>query len=199
MAMYFPHPVKAHHYGPTACGPSPCESSERLCVGGVAQPDLVGRSQDSLAEWSKALASGASPQGRGFEPHSCQSGRQAGRQAGSQSVSQSDEFTPRASSSRKRAYRGRVCPRASLSAGEFIPRASLSRASLSAGEFVAGELVVAEFVAGELVAGELVAPHLWGRRKGCANQGWISGSKFRTSRCKINLTNVFSEPAPLQC
>jgi hypothetical protein len=28
--------------------------------------------QDSLAEWSSALASGASPQGRGFEPHSCQ-------------------------------------------------------------------------------------------------------------------------------
>ena len=28
---------------------------------------------DSLAEWSKALASGASPQGRGFEPHSCHS------------------------------------------------------------------------------------------------------------------------------
>ena len=27
--------------------------------------------RDSLAEWSKALASGASPQGRGFEPHSC--------------------------------------------------------------------------------------------------------------------------------
>jgi hypothetical protein len=27
--------------------------------------------QDSLAEWSKALASGASPQGRGFEPRSC--------------------------------------------------------------------------------------------------------------------------------
>ena len=27
--------------------------------------------QDSLAEWSKALAPGASPQGRGFEPHSC--------------------------------------------------------------------------------------------------------------------------------
>ena len=26
--------------------------------------------QDSLAEWSKALASGASPKGRGFEPHS---------------------------------------------------------------------------------------------------------------------------------
>ena len=30
-------------------------------------------SHDSLAEWSKALASGASPQGRGFEPHSCHS------------------------------------------------------------------------------------------------------------------------------
>ena len=29
------------------------------------------RDNDSLAEWSKALASGASPQGRGFEPHSC--------------------------------------------------------------------------------------------------------------------------------
>ena len=29
--------------------------------------------QDSLAEWSKALAQGASPQGRGFEPHSCHS------------------------------------------------------------------------------------------------------------------------------
>ena len=33
-------------------------------------PILVGN-HDSLAEWSKALASGASPQGRGFEPHSC--------------------------------------------------------------------------------------------------------------------------------
>ena len=27
--------------------------------------------EDSLAEWSKALASGASPKGRGFESHSC--------------------------------------------------------------------------------------------------------------------------------
>ena len=27
--------------------------------------------QDSLTEWSKALAPGASPQGRGFKPHSC--------------------------------------------------------------------------------------------------------------------------------
>ena len=32
---------------------------------------LDGTRQDSLAEWSKALAQGASPQGRGFEPHSC--------------------------------------------------------------------------------------------------------------------------------
>ena len=28
--------------------------------------------QDSLAERSKAVAQGAIPQGRGFEPHSCQ-------------------------------------------------------------------------------------------------------------------------------
>jgi hypothetical protein len=28
-------------------------------------------STDSVAEWSKALASGASPKGRGFEPHRC--------------------------------------------------------------------------------------------------------------------------------
>ena len=30
------------------------------------------KKQDSLAEWSKVLASGASPQGRGLEPRSCQ-------------------------------------------------------------------------------------------------------------------------------
>ncbi len=33
--------------------------------------------QDSLVEWSKALARGASPQGRGFEPHSCHFARLA--------------------------------------------------------------------------------------------------------------------------
>ncbi len=33
--------------------------------------------QDSLAEWSTALARGASPQGRGFEPHSCHFARLA--------------------------------------------------------------------------------------------------------------------------
>ena len=32
---------------------------------------VTAHGQDSLAEWSKALAQGASPQGRGFEPHSC--------------------------------------------------------------------------------------------------------------------------------
>ena len=31
---------------------------------------LVMLRRDSLAEWSKALAQGTSPQGRGFEPHS---------------------------------------------------------------------------------------------------------------------------------
>ena len=36
--------------------------------GGFDGP-VVGRRR--LAEWSKALAQGASPQGRGFEPHSC--------------------------------------------------------------------------------------------------------------------------------
>ena len=35
-------------------------------------PASLPKKQDSLAEWSKALAQGASPQGRGFEPHSCQ-------------------------------------------------------------------------------------------------------------------------------
>ena len=37
---------------------------------------------DSLAEWSKALASGASPQGCGLEPHSCQLARRREREAG---------------------------------------------------------------------------------------------------------------------
>jgi len=42
----------------------------------LAEPPAPGqvywtKLQDSLAEWSKALASGASPQGCGFEPHSC--------------------------------------------------------------------------------------------------------------------------------
>ena len=32
-----------------------------------------GRTSGSLAEWSKALASGASPKGRAFESHSCHS------------------------------------------------------------------------------------------------------------------------------
>jgi hypothetical protein len=32
---------------------------------------MPARGQDSLAEWSKALAQGSSPRGRGFQPHSC--------------------------------------------------------------------------------------------------------------------------------
>ena len=40
--------------------------------GGGGYRSISDRSwHDSLAEWSKALASGASPKGRGFEPHSC--------------------------------------------------------------------------------------------------------------------------------
>ncbi len=43
------------------------------CVvcGWTSGPTLPFCVRDSLAEWSKALAPGASPQGRGFEPHSC--------------------------------------------------------------------------------------------------------------------------------
>ena len=40
-------------------------------VGRRAIQMLLSRRHDSLAEWSKALAQGASPQGRGFETHSC--------------------------------------------------------------------------------------------------------------------------------
>ena len=52
-----------------------------VCVwGGVAAKTLGKRKvdDDSLAEWSKALASGASPQGRGFEPH-CRHRQDLGR------------------------------------------------------------------------------------------------------------------------
>ena len=48
------------------------------CLAAFATSMVRCASQDSLAEWSKALASGASPQGRGFEPHSCHSLRSAG-------------------------------------------------------------------------------------------------------------------------
>ena len=49
-------------------------SLNRAATCGLQQSNLqlLVHSQDSLAEWSKALASGASPQGRGFEPHSSQ-------------------------------------------------------------------------------------------------------------------------------
>ena len=60
-------------FDPWGCGPS--EDQRRGSTGhpraaAVWQPAGAAQ-QDSLAEWSKALASGASPQGRGFEPHSC--------------------------------------------------------------------------------------------------------------------------------
>ena len=46
----------------------------RLEGGPARASSLFTGNQDSLAEWSKALASGAGPQGRGFEPHSCHCG-----------------------------------------------------------------------------------------------------------------------------
>ena len=46
---------------------------------------MLSQTQNSLAEWSKSLAPGASPQGRGFEPHSCHSLR-ATRQHEAKSV-----------------------------------------------------------------------------------------------------------------
>ena len=48
--------------------------SARCCPSRCAQRVFAVRrriSSDSLAEWSKALAQDASPQGRGLEPHSC--------------------------------------------------------------------------------------------------------------------------------
>ena len=52
----------------------PCMGSELLQIyGDHASEPRTASGTDSLAEWSKALAPGASPQGRGFEPHSCHS------------------------------------------------------------------------------------------------------------------------------
>ena len=52
--------------------------SARLHIGVLRErPRAAPRLQDSLAEWSKALAPGASPQGRGLEPHSCHFGFEA--------------------------------------------------------------------------------------------------------------------------
>ena len=50
----------------------PCMCSELFHIAGDHQRESrTASGTDSLAEWSKALAPGASPQGRGFEPHSC--------------------------------------------------------------------------------------------------------------------------------
>ena len=59
-------------------GSNPTAVTLRCACSVIAGAELVrgpakqrGCCRDSLAEWSKALAQGASPQGRGFEPHSC--------------------------------------------------------------------------------------------------------------------------------
>ena len=54
---------------PTAVTSSQLESRKHRRSSADDQSTIARR--DSLAEWSKALASGASPKGRGFEPHSC--------------------------------------------------------------------------------------------------------------------------------
>jgi hypothetical protein len=48
-----------------------CVHLRQRGLGGGAVAFAIAQCYDSLAEWSKALAQGASPQGRGFEPHSC--------------------------------------------------------------------------------------------------------------------------------
>ena len=49
----------------------PPRAVQALAGRGTGLLCLLPDNQDSLAEWSKALASGASPKGRGFEPRSC--------------------------------------------------------------------------------------------------------------------------------
>ena len=44
--------------------------SSRMLVA-FQMPSRLRNPDGSLAEWSKAPASGAGPKGRGFEPHSC--------------------------------------------------------------------------------------------------------------------------------
>ena len=49
-----------------------CMCNELLQISGDhTREPRTATGTDSLAEWSKALAPGASLQGRGFEPHSC--------------------------------------------------------------------------------------------------------------------------------
>ena len=65
---------------PEAAGaaPRPPPPRDRDCPRHVPSAQTSDHMFDSLAEWSKVLASGASPQGRGFKPHSCQVGGQCG-------------------------------------------------------------------------------------------------------------------------
>ena len=53
------------------CVRSAPDNCQMICAALMHGIRIADTPQDSLAEWSKALASGASPQGRGFEPHSC--------------------------------------------------------------------------------------------------------------------------------
>ena len=63
-----------------------CQKLLRILLG-HAEQDFSLAAHVSLAEWSKALISGASPQGRGFEPHSCHSCQGLARKAEKQFVS----------------------------------------------------------------------------------------------------------------
>ena len=54
-----------------SCGWISLHESYVTCPGQALSMLNCSTAHDSLAEWSKALAPGASPQGRGFEPHSC--------------------------------------------------------------------------------------------------------------------------------
>jgi hypothetical protein len=70
-AACFPRYVLRHPpQTPTAHGAAAVILCGASSTRPIPQPQIG--FQDSLAEWSKALVSGASPQGRGFEPHSCQ-------------------------------------------------------------------------------------------------------------------------------
>ena len=67
---------KASAYGAGDCRFESCRGhyipfdwNDLICYRALG--DAHRSTQDSLAAWFKALASGASPQGRGFEHHSC--------------------------------------------------------------------------------------------------------------------------------
>ena len=83
------HPKKA--IASTMCAETDSSNKRAAADGKLRPAELHGLphrpschtqlTRDSLAEWSKALAQGASPQGRGFEPHSCHLGARARERA----------------------------------------------------------------------------------------------------------------------